>query len=259
MGWHADDEKELGKNPAIASVSFGATRSFQLKHNNKIELKKFDIPLTNGSLLLMKGTTQHFWKHQIPQNYIKNNKENKLVIKIFIIRNLETWLVSMFHNPYHLHKMKYFNCFLEKKQKINNKDDKYVNDIIINKDDQNKTIFDIRYYKLKKIKQYCQENENIILVNLDYLQNDENCIHFLKEINNKYNLNKTNFSLIEKHTKNSKDIKNKVYETKYEDFQETIDLYKNKEIENEINNLTFFIKISDESVKKIYSNFILSS
>ena len=68
MGWHADDEKELGKNPTIASVSFGATRSFQLKHNNKIELKKFDIPLTNGSLLLMKGTTQHFWKHQIPKS-----------------------------------------------------------------------------------------------------------------------------------------------------------------------------------------------
>jgi hypothetical protein len=68
MGWHADDEKELGKNPAIASVSFGATRSFQLKHNNRIDQKKIDIPLTNGSLLLMKGPTQHFWKHQIPKS-----------------------------------------------------------------------------------------------------------------------------------------------------------------------------------------------
>ena len=68
MGWHADDEKELGKNPIIASVSFGATRPFQLKHNNRKDLKKVDIELSNGSLLLMKGTTQHYWKHQIPKS-----------------------------------------------------------------------------------------------------------------------------------------------------------------------------------------------
>jgi alkylated DNA repair dioxygenase AlkB len=68
MGWHADDEKELGKNPVIASVSFGATRPFQLKHNTIKDLKKVDIELTHGSLLLMKGTTQHHWKHQIPKS-----------------------------------------------------------------------------------------------------------------------------------------------------------------------------------------------
>lgn len=68
MGWHADDEKELGKNPVIASVSFGATRPFQLKHNNRKYLKKVDIELFNGSLLLMRGTTQHYWKHQIPKS-----------------------------------------------------------------------------------------------------------------------------------------------------------------------------------------------
>ncbi len=68
MGWHADDEKELGKNPVIASVSFGATRHFQLKHNTLKDFKKVDIELTHGSLLLMKGTTQHHWKHQIPKS-----------------------------------------------------------------------------------------------------------------------------------------------------------------------------------------------
>lgn len=65
-GWHADNEKELGVNPVIASVSFGAERAFQLKHNLEKELKK-TIILEHGSLLLMKGTTQHFWKHQIPK------------------------------------------------------------------------------------------------------------------------------------------------------------------------------------------------
>jgi alkylated DNA repair dioxygenase AlkB len=65
-GWHADNEKELGKNPIIASVSFGSERVFQLKHNSILGLKQ-NILLEHGSLLIMKGTTQHFWKHQIPK------------------------------------------------------------------------------------------------------------------------------------------------------------------------------------------------
>ena len=65
-GWHADDEKELGVNPIIASVSFGAERTFQLKHNWDKTQKK-SILLEHGSLLIMQGTTQHFWKHQIPK------------------------------------------------------------------------------------------------------------------------------------------------------------------------------------------------
>ena len=65
-GWHADNEKELGTNPIIASLSFGAERVFQLKHNTIANAKK-SIVLEHGSLLLMKGSTQHFWKHQIPK------------------------------------------------------------------------------------------------------------------------------------------------------------------------------------------------
>ncbi|MDA9066236.1 alpha-ketoglutarate-dependent dioxygenase AlkB [Flavobacteriales bacterium] len=67
MGWHQDNEKELGINPIIASVTFGETRPFQLKHISNKELKKVDIPLSNGSLLTMAGETQHYWKHQIPK------------------------------------------------------------------------------------------------------------------------------------------------------------------------------------------------
>lgn len=64
-GWHADNEKELGRNPVIASVSFGAERFFHLQHNSKTH--KLKILLEHGSLLLMQGQTQHCWKHQIPK------------------------------------------------------------------------------------------------------------------------------------------------------------------------------------------------
>ena len=65
-GWHSDNEKELGHNPVIASLSLGATRSFQLKHKTD-STQWFNIELPSGSLLIMKGTTLEFWKHQIPQ------------------------------------------------------------------------------------------------------------------------------------------------------------------------------------------------
>jgi alkylated DNA repair dioxygenase AlkB len=65
-GWHADNEKELGKNPIIASITLGSERFFHLKHNSNSEYKA-KIKLENGSLLLMKGGTQHFYKHQIPK------------------------------------------------------------------------------------------------------------------------------------------------------------------------------------------------
>lgn len=67
MNWHQDNEKELGVNPIIGSVTFGETRPFQLKHIERADLKRIDIPLTHGSFLLMKGTTQQYWKHKIPK------------------------------------------------------------------------------------------------------------------------------------------------------------------------------------------------
>ena len=65
-GWHADDEKALGKNPAIASISLGQERYFHLKHKWKKDLKH-KLLLAHGSVLLMKGETQHYWYHQIPK------------------------------------------------------------------------------------------------------------------------------------------------------------------------------------------------
>jgi alkylated DNA repair dioxygenase AlkB len=65
MGWHADNEKELGRNPVIASLNLGASRPFQLKHNTLGD--KQEIILEHGSLLIMAGALQHHWKHQIPK------------------------------------------------------------------------------------------------------------------------------------------------------------------------------------------------
>ncbi|SEW45239.1 Alkylated DNA repair dioxygenase AlkB [Chitinophaga sp. YR573] len=66
MGWHRDNEKELGINPVIGSVSFGSPRTFALKHYTDKTLTE-KIPLTHGSFLLMKGSTQHHWLHSIPK------------------------------------------------------------------------------------------------------------------------------------------------------------------------------------------------
>ncbi|WP_445385495.1 alpha-ketoglutarate-dependent dioxygenase AlkB family protein [Robiginitalea sp. IMCC44478] len=65
-GWHADNEKELGQNPVIASVSLGETRKFKMKHRRDKNLK-YDLELVAGSLLIMKGSTQHHWLHQVPK------------------------------------------------------------------------------------------------------------------------------------------------------------------------------------------------
>jgi len=65
MGLHSDDEPELGERPILASVSLGEERTFILKHKRDKALKPVRLKLTSGSLLLMKGDTQRYWKHGI--------------------------------------------------------------------------------------------------------------------------------------------------------------------------------------------------
>ena len=64
MAWHSDGEKDLRKNGAIASLSFGAERKFCFKHKKSGE--KIDVFLEAGSLLVMKGETQTHWLHRLP-------------------------------------------------------------------------------------------------------------------------------------------------------------------------------------------------
>jgi len=68
MGLHSDDEPELGERPIIASLSLGEERIFILKHKRDKTLKPVRLKLASGSILLMKGDTQRYWKHGIDKD-----------------------------------------------------------------------------------------------------------------------------------------------------------------------------------------------
>ena len=82
-GWHADNEKELGTNPIIASVSLGAERQFHMKHRTD-KTQKLKLNLAHGSLLFMSGSTQHHWLHQIPKT--KKNVGERINLTFRIIK-----------------------------------------------------------------------------------------------------------------------------------------------------------------------------
>lgn len=83
MGWHRDNEKNLGRYPFIASVSFGAHRIFQFRHYiNKIPI--ISVDLTHGSLLVMKAETQHLWEHRLPKTILATTPRINLTFRLAI-------------------------------------------------------------------------------------------------------------------------------------------------------------------------------
>lgn len=80
MGWHADDEPELGRNPVIASVSFGATRRFKLRHRKRRD-SVTTIALPHGSLLVMAGRTQHVYVHAVPKTKVASGERINLTYR----------------------------------------------------------------------------------------------------------------------------------------------------------------------------------
>jgi alkylated DNA repair dioxygenase AlkB len=80
MGWHRDNEKVLGQNPTIASVTFGVQRAFQTRTYTE-KKPKINIELSHGSLLLMKGESQHFWEHQLPKSKSCQGKRINLTFR----------------------------------------------------------------------------------------------------------------------------------------------------------------------------------
>jgi len=191
----------------------------------------------------------YHWKHGIPREDVK--LLNDKVIDIFIFRTLEEWLISMYHNVYQLKRMKNFHNFLTtNQQSVENRLLDYKTNECLNADDNNKTIFEIRYYKFKKIMEYKENNKNIIFVNLGFLQCEENLVSFLQQLNDKYMNNSINNNYITKfcHTKirgknnnNNTDLKNRVYNIDLENYKEIINNHKNEEIETFINNITIDI------------------
>ncbi|MDA9983358.1 alpha-ketoglutarate-dependent dioxygenase AlkB [Gammaproteobacteria bacterium] len=74
IGWHSDDEKDMGEFPEVVSLSLGARRDFQFRHKKSFrntkeyrELETITMPLEHGSLLIMKHPTNQNWKHQLPK------------------------------------------------------------------------------------------------------------------------------------------------------------------------------------------------
>lgn len=86
MAWHSDGEKDLKKNGAIASLSFGAERKFAFKH--KTTKEKVELTLGNGSLLVMKDRTQTYWLHRLPPT--KKVLEQRINLTFRTIDNLQT-------------------------------------------------------------------------------------------------------------------------------------------------------------------------
>lgn len=82
MGWHADDEPELGTNPVIASISLGEARNFDFKHKTSAE--KYRIKLEHGSLLIMSGSTQAFWQHGIAKTRVPLDERINLTFRYIL-------------------------------------------------------------------------------------------------------------------------------------------------------------------------------
>ena len=180
------------------------------------------------------------WKHGVPNDDYK--KLDEKVVDIFIFRNLDTWLISMFKNPYEL-KSEWnndFNLFLNIKQ-LSNDYWKDCNNEVLNKDDNGKSIFEIRYYKFNKIMQYKKNNKDVILVNLSFIQNEKNLSQFLDFLSEKYipKLKVDNYKLNIKHTKDGSNQKNRTYKINIDKYRDIINSNKNEEIEKFIDNLTF--------------------
>jgi len=84
MGWHADDERELGRDPAIASVSLGATRRFKLRHR-RLRDAVATIELAHGDLLLMAGRTQHDYVHAVPKTTRPVGERVNLTFRLLVL------------------------------------------------------------------------------------------------------------------------------------------------------------------------------
>ena len=84
ISWHTDAEPELGTNPLIASVNFGASRRFLIRRKDDHSIK-LELPLHHGSVLVMAGALQHHWQHSVPkQKKVKTNRINLTFRNIFV-------------------------------------------------------------------------------------------------------------------------------------------------------------------------------
>ena len=137
------------------------------------------------------------WKHGFPRIELFNELDSTLFI--FIIRDLDSWIKSMYFNPYSYKKPDNIREFLTEKIKINDK--RKDHDVNIYKSEQ-LNIINLRIAKIKSYLNFYENVNNAVFINLEDLQNDDKkFLEFLKTI---YNLNTTKYVPIKCHTKNNK-------------------------------------------------------
>lgn len=183
------------------------------------------------------------WKHGYPK---LNFSEMDDTLFIFIIRDLEPWLKSMFKKPYHLKKVKGINNFIRKKLK--SKDERKDHNVNIDKDETNLTIFELRYKKINSYLNTFNNVKNAIIINLEDIQKDYG-EKFINTIASEYKLLKTNeFKPILTHTKTKKNEQNKKIDLFIN--SDILNKKKNKKIEDIVDNLKNKYKIKSY----LYSN-----
>jgi hypothetical protein len=163
------------------------------------------------------------WKHGYPN--INSFDKLKNILFIFIIRDLDAWIISMFKNPYHYKCPGTMEDFINNPLKIcePNKD----HDVHINKEER-KTIMDLRYAKIKSYLEMFDKIKNGIIINLENIQEDKG-EKFINFLHNKFNFEKVpKFICINKHTKCKQNILNRNYNSK---IPECINDKINKELE----------------------------
>lgn len=185
------------------------------------------------------GIVYH-WKHGIPSEDYKELDEK--VIDLFIFRNLDNWLITFYHHPYHLERHNNFKDFLILPQKSHEKKIRdYRTNNFVNECDNGKTIFQIREYKFNKIMEYKKNNEDVILINLSFIQDEKNLSQFLYFLADKYikTLKINDYICKVEHTKDKGCYTNRKYNIDINEYRDIIDSNKNEEIENFINGLSF--------------------
>lgn len=191
---------------------------------------------------LKHGHIQH-WAHGVPDQDVKTLDDR--VVDIFVFRNLESWLVSMFKNPYELTPFENFQDFLTLEQTPFSCFRNHSDSSMISKDDYGKTIFDIRYYKFVSIVKYCMMNVDCVFVNLDTLQDESRCSLFIDLLKQRYGLLlKPSYNIVSfpyqlatgKKIENDEQKNRKYFEI--DDYKDTIESFSHQDIEIDINNLS---------------------
>lgn len=123
---------------------------------------------------VQKGCKIRFWKHGLPTTAIYKEFPKEKIIHIFIVRKVAPWITSMYQKPWHLIPPSQFDDILHKKVKINETDRLFQMDgNFINFEDKDKTMMEIRYFKLKNYLHFFHKDEgDALMVDLDILKNN---------------------------------------------------------------------------------------